>query len=53
MSKKCYIPCKVKAKHLIKNECKWVVYKWEDNMVQPTFYKTKKEAIKWKDWICA
>ena len=52
MSKKCYIPYKVKAKFLKRDNCNWVVYKWEYGKVQPTFYKNKKEAERNKDYIC-
>lgn len=51
MSKKCYVPYRVKSKDYRKDGLRWVVYKWEYGKIQPTYYKYKEEAEKNKNYI--
>lgn len=51
MSKKLYVPYKVKTKRLIELGCRWAVYKREYGQIWPTYYGTKAEANKNKNCV--
>jgi hypothetical protein len=50
MKRKIYTVYKLKK---INDALKYVVYKWENGKVQPTYYTNKKLAESSKNWIAA
>lgn len=51
MTRKLHTVYKVKSKKLIDFYGKYVVYKKEYGLVQPTYYQTKKQAQRDRNWV--
>jgi hypothetical protein len=51
MSRKLYTVYPVKAKHLLKQGLRYVVYKREHGEITTTYYGTKKNAERNRNWV--